>query len=97
MRQWTISKKWRNVCWLLLVLAMAGLLAASVGSSMGEAGRLWLLGGTVTLAASIVLLVVCGRKLRCPSCGRVVDREAVQAFRRDHISCPQCGRKLTLE
>lgn len=97
MKQWTISKKWRNVCWLLLVLAMCGLLTASIGSGMGEAGRTWLLGGTVALVASIVLLVVCGRRLRCPSCGRVVDRQAVQAFREKHITCPQCGRTLTLE
>ena len=97
MKQWTISKKRRNLCWLLLALAMCGLAMASVGSGMGEAGRLWLLGGTVTLVGSLVLLVWCGRKLRCPSCGRVVDRQAVQAFREKHITCPQCGRTLTLE
>lgn len=97
MKEHTLDKRWRNLCWLMLALAMAGLMAASAGSAMGAEGRGWLLGGTLVLIGAIAALIVCGRKLRCPACGRIVDREAVQAFGKTQISCPQCGRKLTLK
>ncbi len=97
MKEHMVSKRWRNLCWLLLLLAMGGLLAASIGSGMGERGRVWLVGGTAALLGAIALLVLCGRKLRCPCCGRVVDRQAIQTFRGSQLTCPQCGRKLTLK
>lgn len=93
--QYSLPKKWRTLSWVGIVLLVLDMLVLSAGVNLGGgSGGLFLVCGLVSLGA-LALVVVCSLKLRCPACGRLLDREALRPG--ECFFCSRCGSKIYLE
>ena len=93
--QYSLPKKWRTLSWVGIVLLVLDMLVLSAGVNLGGgSGGLFLVCGLVSLGA-LALVVVCSFKLRCPACGRLLDREALRPG--ECFFCSRCGSKIYLE
>ena len=78
--QFSLPKKWRTLCWAALAL-------------MG--GALLFLVCVLLLVAAAALAIVSSLNLRCPACGRALDRLALRLD--ECFFCPKCGAKIYME
>ena len=92
--QFSLPKKWRTLCWAAPALMLADMMILSVGVLLGGGALLFLV-CVLLLVAAAALAIVSSLNLRCPACGRALDRLALRLD--ECFFCPKCGAKIYME